>query len=90
MTWIETSRRKKESLAELIPPKWRLSIDAGVESSYNLDVSGFVPSQLNTTERQITDNNAEQLLACIATGDMTSYEVVQAFCHRAAIAHHLV
>jgi amidase len=90
MTWVEVSRRKKESLQTLIPPQWKLSATGDADAATCLDVSGLVLSELSLNERLITGSNVEQILRSISEGEMTSYEVISAFSHRAALAHQLV
>lgn len=90
MTWVEVSRRKKESLQSLIPPQWKLSATGDADTATCLDVSSLVLSELSLNERLITGSNVEQILRSISEGEMTSYEVISAFSHRAALAHQLV
>lgn len=46
---------------------------------------------LTSTEREITENyTAENLLAKIASRDLSAEDVARAYCKRAAIAHKLV
>ncbi|THX94769.1 amidase [Aureobasidium pullulans] len=89
MTWVEVSRRKKESLQTLIPPQWKLSATGDADAATCLDVSSLVLSELSLNERLITGSNVEQILRSISEGEMTSYEVISAFSHRAALAHQL-
>ena len=45
---------------------------------------------LNDKELEITETNAGELVRSLASGALTSLEVVTAFCKRAAIAHQAV
>lgn len=90
MSWIEISQRKKEALQNLIPPQWRLSASRIADVATCLDVSSIVSAELSYNERRITESAVADILTSIATGEMTSHEVISAYCHRAAVAHQLV
>ncbi|KAI5210781.1 amidase [Aureobasidium subglaciale] len=90
MSWIEISRRKQEALRNSIPPEWRLPASRIADAATCLDVSGLVSAELSYNERLITQSDVADILTSIATGEMTSFEVMSAHCHRAAVAHQLL
>lgn len=90
MLWSEKSDRKKAALQHLIPPEWQLSASRIADAETCTDVSGLISSELSLNERSITESSVKDILHSISTGDMTAYEVMSAFCHRAALAHQLV
>ena len=93
--WQAVVKRKQAEAAAKIPLEWRLppeyTHDISEESTRNvLDV----PRQcglLSARQLEITENyDATALLEKIHSGQMTSTEVTQAFCIRAAIAQQVV
>lgn len=90
MSWTEISHRKREALQSLIPPEWRLPASRIADAATCPDVSVLVSTELSHNERLITESGVAFILTSIATGEMTSFEVMSAFCHRAAVAHQLV
>lgn len=54
------------------------------------NVTDIVPSLVTLSEREITELPVERLLREIHTGGLAAREVLDAFCHRAALAHQLV
>ncbi|KAG9666107.1 amidase, partial [Aureobasidium melanogenum] len=89
MSWTEISHRKREALQSLIPPEWRLPASRIAAAATCPDVSVLVSTELSHNERLITESGVALILTSIATGEMTSFEVMSAFCHRAAVAHQL-
>lgn len=89
------AQRKISSNAAKIPKEWQLQKEylENVDAKSNLNVLG-VPKQcgiLTDKELDITENyDATALLAKLAAKELSSYEVVLAFCKRAAIAQQLV
>ena len=89
------SQEKLAANAAKIPKEWQLSSKylENVNANSNLNVLD-VPRNcgiLNEREIDITENyDATALLAKLATKQFSSYDVVLAFCKRAAIAHQLV
>lgn len=50
----------------------------------------LISSYLHGTEKAITESSVEEMLKSIAVGDLTTQEVLRAFCHRTSLAHQLV
>ncbi len=79
----------QQSVLDAIPEKWR--IDAK-NFKTNTD-SRHVPAKsgiLSAKQLEITERDATALLGCMRAGKLTSLEVAEAFCARAAIAHQMV
>lgn len=93
--WKTLVSEKRAEVAKGLPQEWRLpssildtiSADAAISV---LDVprkSGL----LSEKELDITENHdAVDLIAKMAAKELSSVEVTQAFCKRAAIAHQVV
>ncbi|KZV64679.1 amidase [Peniophora sp. CONT] len=87
--WTDIVSEKRASLSEKIPAAWPL---ASVPEPSELRNAVDFPRQF-MSERAIAiteTTDARVLLAKIASGEYTSYEVTEAFCHRAAISHQVV
>lgn len=83
--------RARAGVLEAIPAKWRLS-SAQLKLSDDANVMD-VPRTcgiLTNEQIAITEQTATQLLSKLATGELSSVKVTEAFCARAAIAHQLV
>lgn len=87
MTWQEIAKAKKDSVFNSIPIEWRLSTIPSIEEVTN--VYDFLEKSLSKEEVLITNSTVLQLADKIAKGELTSLEVTEAFCHRAALAHQL-
>ena len=90
MDWQDIGQQKREAIASLLPPQWKLPgpiPDANVLS----DATSYPSSFLTEREIAITeDHTADQLLQKLADRTYSAIEVTSAFCHRATIAHQLV
>ena len=87
-SWQDIAKRTQKAVADSIPADWRIE---KVESKV-LNVSSLPEScgLLSAKELSITSQTGSQLLQHLTVGKLTSVEVVQAFCKRAAIAQQLV
>lgn len=89
--WEVIARRKRESVQNAIPEEWlvpdinKRMTEAGYINS-KLYIDTLVPSQ----EKKITDCTVLELSAKISAGQLSSWDVCNAFCHRAALAHQLL
>jgi amidase len=93
--WKELVARKRAEVAKELPQEWRLSSSILDTISPNSDISVLdVPAKcglLTDKELDITENHdAVDLIAKMAAKELSSFEVTQAFCKRAAIAHQVV
>ena len=74
-----------------IPPKWKLPEEFLKLDQYANVIE--VPRRcgiLTPTQIKITEQTATELISKLANGELSSVEVTEAFCARAAIAHQLV
>jgi len=91
MGWEELVEKKRKVLAELIPEKWRISVDKLPADSQHSVISYPETSGLLCDEElTITQLTVEELAKSIASRKYSAVQVCEAFCHRAAIAHQLV
>ncbi|KAH0837145.1 putative amidase [Fonsecaea pedrosoi] len=87
--WQDIASKAQAGLLNSIPPKWRLPepVDPSV-----MDVRGIPRACGLLTEKQllITEQTASELVPQLRDGKLSSVEVTEAFCARAAIAHQCV
>jgi amidase len=89
-TWNTQGEAKRQSVLNLIPDKWRLK-DPVPPAAELRDVTGnYIRQFLTERETEITETDAVDIVAQTSTGNWTAVEVIEAFCHRAALAHQLV
>lgn len=94
-SWESLVARKQAEVAAQIPEAWRLpaELTKGITETSKSNVLD-VPRKsglLSEKQLEITENyDATDLLAMMAKGELTSCEVTQAFCIRAAIAGQVV
>jgi amidase len=76
----------QEHVLKAIPQKWHLPSPPDESVT---DVTGMPRSCGLLTERQLflTEQTADSLVKQLQTGELTSVELTEAFCARAAIAH---
>ncbi|KAJ9603096.1 hypothetical protein H2200_012391 [Cladophialophora chaetospira] len=92
--WKTLVAGKRAETAKGLPQEWRLpsSILDTISESAAISVLD-VPAKsglLTAKELDITENHdAVDLIAKMAAGELSSFEVTQAFCKRAAIAHQV-
>lgn len=86
--WKELSEKKKKELEEAIPAKWRL--DKIVPPEEISDACAYLDEILPESEVKITSMTLRELADKIAKGQLTSVEVTEAFCHRAAYSQQLL
>jgi amidase len=77
MDWQTACINAQSSVLASIPKKWILP---------SVDTCGLLTSEQLT----ITELTATTLLKKLHSGELTSVEVTEAFCGRAAIAHQVV
>jgi amidase len=89
--WKAIAAKKREDLANSIPPEWRVPEHLLPPESQD-DVTGwpetsgwFTPEELG-----ITSLSAQELIPQLASGKLTSEQVTKAFCKRACAAQQLV
>lgn len=89
--WKKIAGQKLEDNHAKIPQEWLLPPEL-VSSARERDrVAGdFIESLLDPDTVKITSTDAPQLVQEMSDGVWTAYQVVSAFCKRAAYAHQLV
>lgn len=81
---------KAKAILNAIPEQWRLNI-AIPAAEEQRDVTGeYIQQFLTASEVEITETDAVGILEHTTTGKWSARDVIEAFCHRAAIAHQLV
>lgn len=90
MDWEDISRQAQQAVINSIPTEWLLPTT--FIPSTQSDVSEVVQKSgiLSKKQLEITSKDVFGLAKEISDGVLTSYEVTEAFCARAAIAHQLV
>ena len=93
--WKTLVAQKRAEVAKALPQEWRLpssTLDT-MSASANIGVLD-VPAKcgiLTEKEIDITENHdVVDLIAKMAAKELSSFEVTQAFCKRAAVAHQVV
>lgn len=87
MTWQEIAADKKSRIAASIPEEWRIT---SIPSDNNLMGYAKASGILSSKELDITESSAVDLVAKLASGELTSVAVTTAFLKRAALAHQLL
>jgi amidase len=88
-SWKQDCAKARQALMESIPPKWRLSTRPS-ESQTDLRSVPRTCGLLTERQLEITEQNASDLMPKLLDGRLSSVEVTEAFCARAAIAHQCV
>ena len=88
-SWQEIGRKKSEAVTGLLPEQWRLQRVPSANEV--LDGVAYSRKTLSEHEIELTESySATQLLELLRSGELSSFEVIRAFCHPATIAHQLV
>lgn len=88
--WESIAKSKRDSVNALIPEKWLLNIPLPSVDEQR-DVTGqYIQQFLTSREIEITETDAVGIVRKTGSGIWKSREVVEAFCHRAALAHQMV
>lgn len=90
MDWEAKASAKRASLANLIPPEWKIEASQIPPSSALRDFAVFICGFLDPQELMITNAPASKILVNVRSRQWTAVDVTLAFCHRAAVAHQLV
>lgn len=93
--WKDVVTNKRAEVAKKLPQEWRLSSTILEKISPSADISVLdVPANcgvLTPKEIEITEEyDAVDLVARLATRELSATEVALAFCKRAAVAHQVV
>jgi amidase len=87
MEWQDRAADKKSRIAASIPQEWRIDAKDTPQSAMDYPRQGVL---LDVNELAITESSATELVKKLATGELTSIAVTNAFCKRAALAHQLL
>jgi amidase len=89
MSWQDVAQQTRLGVLKAIPAEWMISSERLDTYERLIDIPQacgiLTPAQI-----KITNTNACELLRQLCNGKLTSFEVTEAFCTRAAIAHQLV
>lgn len=85
--WETIAKRKKAFVFSQIPKEWIIEVPS-IDKAPN--ARDYLDSILPENEVYITNQTLLQLLNKIQSGELTSFEITTAFCHRAALTHQLV
>ncbi|KAJ3476075.1 hypothetical protein NLG97_g9244 [Lecanicillium saksenae] len=89
VSWQEAAAQKRAAVNDLIPQEWRIGDVPSAEDQPNI-TGDYIRQFLTPREVEITETEAEAILAKTTSGEWTAKEVATAFCHRAALGHQLV
>ena len=88
--WQDVATKKREALLAAIPSEWRLNEELP-SAEEQKDITGpFIERYLSPKEIEITNQHVTAIVGKTTTGAWTARDVVEAFCHRAALAHQMV
>jgi hypothetical protein len=88
--WKAVALQKRQQLHDLIPKEWLLPLIPTPDELPDVTGGDYIDKLLTEKEKEITESDAEPIVARIADGSWTAVDVTTAFCHRAAIAGQLV
>jgi amidase len=89
-TWQDIAKATQQSILDSIPPQWQLSQSQKDSSVTDKRAIPETCGLLTPKQLEITETSAVVLLEQLRTRALSSVEVTEAFCIRAAIAHQLV
>ena len=89
-SWKDLAEKKRISILESIPAKWRVEKSKLPSNEEQRDVTGYIQQFLSEREIEITETDVIGIAKETGRGNWTAVEVAQAFCHRASLAHQLV
>ena len=91
--WRSKQQQKRLEIYSQIPADWLLGQhepDTTCSTREGRTITEEVEMALSQMELRITRMDVRSLLEQLRSGDLSSSEVVSAFCHRAANAHQFV
>lgn len=88
MEWQKVAEQAQSAVHLNIPSRWRLP--ESFKGSRNVMTVPRDCGALTDRQIEITELAASQLVERLSKRELSSYEVTEAFCARAAIAHQLV
>ncbi|KAL9609452.1 MAG: hypothetical protein Q9167_005781 [Letrouitia subvulpina] len=89
-TWQRRAAEKRAELKAKIPKEWLLDPSIVEEAQSKRIITGeFIESLLNDTTKAITSQKADELINGLQHGLLNAFDVVEAFCRRAAVAQQI-
>lgn len=90
-SWEARAAVKRAATLDKIPSEWRLSSEDLEQAHSQRDITGsFIEQFLDEETVSITSLKTVQILIAVSEQELTTTEVVRAFCRRAAVAHQIV
>lgn len=90
-SWQSLASRKRAELASKIPDAWRIPQDVVDDARMRRSIAGdFFDNLLDPYSRHITSLDPTDIVREIISGNLSSVDVVTAFCKRAAYIHQIV
>lgn len=91
MAWKAKVKEKREQLASKIPRNWVID-ETTIQKLREVKVglSEEIDKLCPESENLVTHSTILKLHSSIHTGELTCYQVVYSFCHRAALIHQVV
>lgn len=89
MSWQEAARKAQDAVNNAILPQWKLPPGC-TERLKDVRSIPRICGLLSKEQIRVTELSAKELVKNLASGELSSSEVTEAFCARAAIAHQLV
>lgn len=87
--WKAKASAKRQAILDSVPQEWRLT--SIPDATQQRDVTGtYIQQFLSPKEIEITETDAVGIAKHTTTGQWSAVEVIEAFCHRASLAHQLV
>ena len=89
--WELKAAEKRAHLHAQIPKKWLLDQTELDKASKQRNITGpFIEQYLRESEIAITNLPATVLVSKLSTGELSAFQVTEAFCRRTAIAQQIV
>ncbi|RFU26246.1 hypothetical protein B7463_g10088, partial [Scytalidium lignicola] len=87
--WQALAKKRRDEVNALIPKSWYLTAPLPTVEEQR-DLTAYIKQFLSSRELEITETDAVGIVANTTSGRWKAREVVEAFCHRAALAHQMV
>lgn len=91
MSWEEKVSEKRSQLRSKIPKEWLLE-DEVLQFLKNekKDLNKNLDSLCSKLENEITNSTILKLREKLLAQELTCFQIISAFCHRAALCHQIV
>lgn len=89
--WKIAAKEKRNEVVNSIPKEWIIpGIRDNMERAGFTNPRSYIDTLVPHQECQITDSTVSELSQKISKGELSSFDVCYAFCHRAALAHQIL